>query len=134
MPYMLLVMEPVGQREARPVPDGKVLYDRMLQFGENLKARGIGKFYDSLGPTSKGFRVEMRNGKRSMVDGPFAEAKEAIGGYFLLTVASLDEATEIAQRCPNLRHGMIVEVRPVSEYCPLMRPLGRQAMGESTSA
>ena len=44
MPYMLLVMEPAGQREARPVPDGKVLFDRMAQFGENLKARGIGKF------------------------------------------------------------------------------------------
>ena len=84
MPYMLLVMEPVGQREARPIPDGQVLYDRMLQFGENLKARGIGKVYDSLGPTSKGFRVEMRNGKRSMVDGPFAEAKEIVGGFFLL--------------------------------------------------
>ena len=40
MPYMLLVMEPAGQREARPVPDGQVLYDRMVQFGENLKARG----------------------------------------------------------------------------------------------
>jgi len=56
MPYMLLVMEPVGQREARPIPDGQVLYDRMLQFGENLKARGIGKFYDSLGSTAKGVR------------------------------------------------------------------------------
>ena len=100
MPYMLLVMEPVGQREARPIPDGQVLYDRMLQFGENLKARGIGKFYDSLGPTSKGFRVEMRNGKRSMVDGPFAEAKEIVGGFFLLNVATRDEALAIAAACP----------------------------------
>ena len=100
MPYMLLVMEPVGQREARPIPDGQVLYDRMVQFGENLKARGIGKFYDSLGPTSKGFRVEMRNGKRSMVDGPFAEAKEIVGGFFLLNVATRDEALAIAAECP----------------------------------
>jgi len=83
--------------------------------------------------SAKGRVVSGARGAR-VVDGPFAEAKEAIGGYFLLTVASLDEATEIARRCPNLRHGMIVEVRPVSEYCPLMRPLGRQAMGESTSA
>jgi hypothetical protein len=63
-----------------------------------------------------------------IVDGPFAEAKEAIGGYFLLTAASLDEATEIAQRCPNLRHGMIVEVRPISTACPLAQSLGRQTM------
>jgi len=53
MPYMLLVMEPVGQREARPVPDGQVLFDRMVKFGEDLRARGIGKFYDSLGTTSR---------------------------------------------------------------------------------
>src|ERR1043165_7280894 len=91
MPYMLLVMEPVGQREARPIPDGQALYDRMLRFGENLKARGIGKVYDSLGPTSKGVRVEMRNGKRSMVDGPFAEAKEIVGGFFMLD-SSKEEA------------------------------------------
>src|ERR1041385_2355781 len=50
MPYMLLGMEPVGQREARPVDDGKVLFGRMAKFGEDLRARGIGKFYDSLRP------------------------------------------------------------------------------------
>ena len=111
MPYMLLVMEPVGQREARPIPDGQVLYDRMLQFGENLKARGIGKFYDSLGPTSKGFRVEMRNGKRSIVDGPFAEAKEIVGGFFMLD-CSKEEALAAATECPAAEYATI-EVREV---------------------
>ena len=111
MPYMLLVMEPVGQREARPIPDGQVLYDRMLRFGENLKARGIGKVYDSLGPTSKGFRVEMRNGKRSMVDGPFAEAKEIVGGFFLLDCTK-DEAVAAATECPAVEYATI-EVREV---------------------
>jgi len=112
MPYMLLVMEPVGQREARPIPDGQVLYDRMLQFGENLKARGIGKFYDSLGPASKGFRVEMRNGKRSMVDGPFAESKEIVGGFFLLD-CSREQALEAAAACPAAEFATI-EVREVA--------------------
>jgi len=111
MPYMLLVIEPVGQREARPIPDGQVLYDRMLQFGENLKARGIGKFYDSLGPTSKGFRVEMRNGKRSLVDGPFAEAKEIVGGFFLLDCGK-DDAIRYAAECPAAEYATI-EVREV---------------------
>ncbi len=60
-----------------------------------------------------------------VVDGPFAEAKEAIGGYFLLTVADLDEATEIAQRCPSLQHGMTVEVRPIAEACPTLGVKGR---------
>jgi hypothetical protein len=52
-----------------------------------------------------------------VVDGPFAETTEAIGGYFLLTVAGLDEATEIAQHCPSLPFGINVEVRPVAEVC-----------------
>lgn len=57
-----------------------------------------------------------------IVDGPFAEAHEAIGGYFLLSVADIDEATAIAQRCPSLPLGMIVEVRAVAEICPALRP------------
>lgn len=60
-----------------------------------------------------------------IVDGPFAEAKEAIGGYFLLTVSDIDEATEIAQRCPSLRLGMTVEVRPIAEACPTLGVKGR---------
>ena len=99
MPYMLLVMEPAGQREARPVEDGHVLFDRLVQFGEDLRARGIGKFYDSLGPTSKGFRVQKRDGKRTMIDGPFAEAKEIVGGFFMLD-CSKEEAIAAASECP----------------------------------
>ena len=55
---------------------------------------------------------------RTVADGPFAESKEAVGGYFLLTVADIDEAVEIAQQCPILEYGSTVEVRPVAEQCP----------------
>ena len=81
MPYMLLVMEPPGQREARSLPEGHEAYDRMVRFGQNLRAKGILKAYDSLGSTAKGTRVQVRDGKRSMMDGPFAEAKEIVGGF-----------------------------------------------------
>jgi len=54
---------------------------------------------------------------RSVADGPFAESKEAIGGYFYLQVADLDEAVEIAKQCPGLDYGVTVEVRPVAEMC-----------------
>lgn len=111
MPYMLLVMEPVGQREARPIPEGKVLFDRMAKFGESLRARGIGKFYDSLGPTSKGARVQVRDGKRSMVDGPFSEAKEIVGGFFMLD-CSKEEALAAAAECPAAEY-CTIEVREV---------------------
>lgn len=109
MPYMLLIMEPVGQREARPIPDGRVLFDQMLKFGEDLKARGIAKVFDSLGPTSKGFRVQKRDGKRIMVDGPFAEAKEIVGGFFVLDCTK-EEALAAASECPAAEYAT-VEVR-----------------------
>ena len=54
---------------------------------------------------------------RTVADGPFAESKEAIGGYFLLQVDDLDEAVEIARQCPGLAYGIDVEVRPVAEEC-----------------
>lgn len=57
---------------------------------------------------------------RVIADGPFAESKETIGGYFLLQVQSLDEAVSIAQECPGLAHGVVVEVRPVAAECPLV--------------
>ena len=111
MPYMLLIMEPVGQREARPIPDGKVLFDRMAAFGADLQARGIGKVFDSLGPTSKGFRVQKRDGKHTMVDGPFAEAKEIVGGFFMLD-CSKEEAVAAAKACPAAEYATI-EVREI---------------------
>lgn len=57
----------------------------------------------------------------SISDGPFAESKEAIGGYFLLTVETTEEAVEIAKLCPALQHGIIVEVRPIAPACPIER-------------
>lgn len=56
---------------------------------------------------------------RTVTDGPFAEAKEAVGGYFMLDVATMDEAVEIARQCPGLPFGAKVEVRPVLGECPL---------------
>lgn len=64
-------------------------------------------------------RGKLVSGKRGQIvaDGPFAESKEAIGGYFYLTVASEQEAIEIAQNCPGLAYGAVVEVRPVADMC-----------------
>src|SRR5271169_6841125 len=64
--------------------------------------------------------VSGKNG-RLVSDGPFAESKEAIGGYFLLQVESMDEAVAIAKNFPALEYGGAVEVRPVADMCPLMK-------------
>jgi hypothetical protein len=64
--------------------------------------------------------VSQRKGQ-PVADGPFAESKEAIGGYFLIQMTNLDEALQIAKRCPALQHGVVVEVRPVAEMCPQLQ-------------
>src|SRR5436189_1489295 len=64
---------------------------------------------------------------RIVSDGPFAESKEAIGGYFLLDVATIDEAVAIAKECPGLPYGVRVEVRPVAGECPIAADLRKEA-------
>jgi hypothetical protein len=59
--------------------------------------------------------------KTTVADGPYAESKEAIGGYFLLQLADFDEAVAIAKECPGLKHGLTVEVRQVADICPVER-------------
>jgi hypothetical protein len=73
----------------------------------------------------EGKMVSGKNG-RVVSDGPFAESKEAIGGYFLLKVNTFDEAVAIAQQCPGLPYGIKVEVRPVAETCPLIEEISQQ--------
>jgi hypothetical protein len=70
---------------------------------------------------------------RLVVDGPFAESKEAIGGYFLIVAADLDEAVTIAGQCPGLKYGAAVEVRPVAEECAVME-IARRAEAELEGA
>lgn len=62
-------------------------------------------------------------------DGPFTESKEAIGGYFMVKVSSMEEALEVARECPTLKHGLTVEVRPLAEICPIMEELNAMAAG-----
>ena len=89
----------------------KAWFDRLTEQG---KLKG-GQPLEREGKTVSGKKG------RLVADGPFAESKEAIGGYFLLHVGSLDEATEIAKQCPLLDYGLIVEVRPVAAQCPAMQ-------------
>ena len=71
-------------------------------------------------PLGLGGRVVSGARGQNVTDGPFAESKEVVGGYFFLTVANIDEATEIAKQCPGLPLGLTVEVRPVAEVSPVL--------------
>ena len=110
MPYMLLIMEPPGQRAARTEAEGRALYERMVQFSDMLKARGVLRTSQSLRTDTDGVRVRSRGGKREQIDGPFAESKEMVGGFFILDVATRDEAVAIAAEVPAAEWAT-VEVR-----------------------
>jgi hypothetical protein len=110
MPYMLLIVEPVGQRAERGLEAGQVLYQRMLDFTEDLRGEGVLMASGSLADTAYGARLQVRDGRRSVVDGPFAEAKEMVGGFFLVDVPTREEALALAARCPASQWAT-VEVR-----------------------
>ena len=109
---MLMLVEPVGQRRERGEAAGRVVYDRMLGFAESLKARGVLRGVESLAGLDRAARLQVRDGRTRVLDGPFAEAKEMVGGFFLVDVATLEEALALAAECPAAEW-CTVEVRQV---------------------
>lgn len=110
MPFLLLIHEPRGQRATRTEAEGRAAYDRMLQSAAALKARGVLRAAESLRTDDDAVRVRIRNGRRDVLDGPFSEAKEMVGGYFLVDCATRDEALAIAAELPAAEWAT-VEVR-----------------------
>lgn len=108
MSYLLLIVEPPGQRQDRGPDAGRAVYERMLRYTDSLKARGVLLATNSL--KSEGARLTLRGGKRIVVDGPFSEAKELVGGFFLLDVGTREEALAFAGECPAAEWAT-VEVR-----------------------
>jgi hypothetical protein len=98
---MMLVI-PKGYEAAKPgtVPDAKAV-ERMMKYNEELQKAGVLLALDGLHPPSAGARVSFPGGKPTVSDGPFAEAKEVVGGYWMIQVRSKEEAIEWAKRCPN---------------------------------
>ena len=112
MAYTLLIVEPREQRSQRSEEEGRAVYGQMLEFAGKLEARGVLRACESLASDKDGVRLQKRNGEARLVDGPFAEAKEMIGGFFLLDVDSREEAVAIAAECPAAEW-CTVEVRKV---------------------
>jgi hypothetical protein len=110
MSYMLMIMEPAGQRQARTPAEAHQAYDSMTGFAASLKERGLLKATESLRIDDRMARVQVRGGRSTVLDGPFTEAKEIIGGFFLLTCQTRDEALAIARECPAAQWAT-VEVR-----------------------
>lgn len=116
MAYMLLIMENAEERRRRPADVRMQAYERMMQFRDDLQARDVYLSSSALGSDADGARIESRGGKRSVHDGPFAEAKEIVGGFFLIDVATKAEALAIANDCPAIEWAT-VEVRSTGRPC-----------------
>ena len=110
MAYALLVVEPLGQRRTRSDAEGRAVYARMEQFSQQLQRRGLLQISQSLKTGTSDARVAVRGESVIVTDGPFAEVKEVIGGFFLLTCETRDQAIEIARQCPAAQWATI-EVR-----------------------
>jgi hypothetical protein len=114
MRFMMLMI-PHGYEKAAPgaMPDPKMVAE-MMKYNASLKAAGVLLSLDGLHPPSMGARVSFSGGKASVTVGPFSEAKEVLGGYWMIAVKSKEEAIEWARRCPA-GNGNVIEIRQVQE-------------------
>jgi len=115
MRFMMLMI-PKGYETAAPgtMPEDKKAVEAMMKYNESLQKAGVLLALDGLHPPSMGARVSFAGGRPKVTDGPFAEAKEVLGGYWMIQVKSKEEAIEWAKRCPASDNEMI-EVRQVQE-------------------
>jgi hypothetical protein len=117
MQYMLLIYSDEKAWFGLSEADMKKGYQAYMDFTEELIASGAMQGGSELKPVATATTVRVQHGKTVMTDGPYAETKEQLGGYYLIDVPSLDEAVKWAAKCPGAHHG-IVEVRPLQVDVP----------------
>lgn len=112
---VMVIVKATKESEAGVLPDERLISE-MTRYNEELVNAGIMLAGDGLQPSSKGARVHFSGPKRTVTDGPFAETKELIAGYWMWQVRSMEEAIEWVKRCPNPHNeDSIIEIRPVFE-------------------
>jgi hypothetical protein len=114
MRYALLICADEKGMEARSPEEASASLNEYLQFGEEMGKRGVLQGGERLRPTTDATTVRVRDGEILTLDGPFAETKEQIGGFYLVDCKDLDEAIDVASKIPGARVGTI-EVRPIWE-------------------
>jgi hypothetical protein len=115
--YMLMICRDEPTWDAMTPAERQQIYAEMLALSQELEARGEYLGGNPLAPSSAATSVRVRDGKRLVTDGPYAETREQLGGYMLIDVEDLDQAIEIAGRMPLARTSTI-EIRPVREGGP----------------
>ena len=128
MRFMMLMI-PKGYESAEPgaMPDAEAVA-AMMKYNEALQEAGVLLALDGLHPPSMGARVSFAGGKPLVTDGPFTEAKEVLGGYWMIEVASKEEAIEWAKRCPA-SDNEVIEIRQVQEMSDFPEDVQEAAAG-----
>ena len=115
MEYLLLIYGSEADDKKRSATEFGQIYQEYMAFTEDLTKSGKNKGGNALEQTPTATTVRVRNAKTVVTDGPFAETKEQLGGYYLVEAKVLDEAISIAARIPGAKHGSI-EVRPLRKF------------------
>jgi len=125
----MMLMIPKGYEKAQPgaMPDAKAVA-AMMRYNESLQKAGVLLALDGLHPPAMGARISFPGGKPKVTDGPFAEAKEVVGGYWMIQVKSKEEAIEWAKRCPA-SDNEVIEVRQVQEFSEFPADVQEAAAG-----
>ena len=128
MRFMMLMI-PKGYETAEPgtMPDAKAV-EAMMKYNEDLQKADVLLSLDGLHPPSMGARVSFNGGKPTVTDGPFTEAKEVLGGYWMIRVKSKEEAIEWAKRCPA-SDNEVIEIRQVQEFADFPADVQKAAAG-----
>ncbi|MFI5036007.1 MAG: YciI family protein [Acidimicrobiales bacterium] len=113
MRYLLMIYSDEAAEATMSAEDGTMMMAAYDAFGNEQGAKGVLRGGERLRPTSDATTVRVRDGQLTTSDGPYAETKEQVGGYFLIECDNLDEAISVAAAVPAAHHGGTVEVRPI---------------------
>ena len=123
MKYLLLCCHEEKNLDSMSKSECVAVMEETMAYCEALKKSGHLIAVEQLEPVQTAMTVRVRNGKASVTDGPFAETKEQLGGFFLINARDLNEAVQVASKFPSVRFGSM-EVRPVKEFQGSSRPAG----------
>jgi len=115
MRYLCLIYENEKSWETIPAAESEAIMNEYFQFTDDIRKNGKYIAGEALQPTASSTTVRVRNGKVSTTDGPFAETKEQLGGFYLIEATDLNDAIQVASRIPSARLGSI-EIRPVVDF------------------
>lgn len=115
MRYLCLIYENEKAWETVPAAESEAIMNEYFQFTDDIRKKGKYIAGEALQPTASSTTVRVRNGKVSTTDGPFAETKEQLGGFYLIEATDLNDAIQVASRIPSARLGSI-EIRPVVDF------------------